>query len=246
MNKIIPYKNPRQLCDAISEIANVGDLNLTKRPKFRFKPEECPWWLVPSTTNPHYKYGKLIFTWDDKKNSKLSAGIQIEKGLDEQIKSVYSSKKASKFIMEEPWYWCNFIESLNKNIFFSKCEEAFNSVDNLSITIDGGYVSEPTKFDPYQEKNLGWDKYTFTWDKSDINKLSFKDAKRSAYVLKLHHVKTISDLQKAIIEFDKDPWLWINFYITTQFTVSGSIDIDDSSALNIWKSYLSYFKFILE
>jgi hypothetical protein len=246
MNKTIPYKTPRQLCEAVSELSNVETLNLTRRPKFRFKPDECPWWLVPSTENPHYKHGKLIFAWEDKKSSKISAGIQIEKGLDEQIKSVYSSKKASKFIMEEPWLWSKFIEYLNADSFFSKCTEALNSMDNLTITIDGGYVSEPTKFDPYQEKSLGWDKYTFTWNKPDKDSLILVNAKRSAYVLKLHHIKTISDLQKILIELNKDPWLWINFYITTPLTVSRNTNDENSSALNIWENYLSSFKFILE
>ena len=243
MNKTVLYKTPRQFCEAVSKLPAVEELNLTRRPKFRFKPDECPWWLVPSTENPHYKYGKLIFAWDDKKNAQLSAGIQIEKGLDEQIKSVYSSKKASRFIMEDSWYWNTFVDLLECNSFFNNLTSALNTVGELKISIDGGYVSEPSKFDPYQEKNLGWDKYTFLWNSSDINKLTLKDTKRTAYVLKLHHVKTITDLKKSLIEFNEDPWLWLNFYITATYTVSN--DENGYNATDLWKNYLNNFSFLL-
>jgi hypothetical protein len=247
INKLIPYKTPRQFCEAVSELSAVESLSLTRRPKFRFKPDECSWWLVPSTENPHYKHSKLVFAWEDKKKSKISVGMQIEKGLDEEIKSVYSSKKASRFIMEKSWCWNDFVQLLNEDLFFSKLSDVLQVATELKVSIDGGYVSEPTKFDPYQEKNLGWDQYTFLWNSSDRNKVTLDSVKRSAFVLKLHHVKTISDLQKSLIAFNEDQWLWLNFYVTATFTVSNSNDCQcNSEAAVIWDEYLNKFRFLLE
>ena len=243
MNKTVLYKTPRQFCEAVSELSEAKNLNLTRRPKFRFKPDDSDWWLVPSTENPHYKHGKLIFSWHDKKKQELSAGIQIEKGLDEEIKSAYASKKASKYIMTADWYWNNFIKDLDQNKVFHSLTESLNATGSLRITIDGGYVSEPTKFDPYQEKNLGWDKYTFLWDSSAKETLTLKNAKRNAFVLKLHHVKTITDLKNSLIELNKDAWLWLNLYVTTSFKISANSDTN--SIADIWNEYLSNFEFII-
>ncbi|MCF7791038.1 MAG: hypothetical protein K9M56_03470 [Victivallales bacterium] len=227
----INYTTPRQFCEGISALNEVSGLNYTRRPKYRFDPNDTDWWLVPSTANPHYKYAKLVFSRDNIKKSILTAGLHIEKGLDKQVKAVYSSKKASNFIMDESWYWNRFITKLNDNFFFKILENLFTGFPSIKISIDGGYVSEPTKFDPYQEKKLGWDKYIFTWKNENIDNLLLSETKRNAYILKLHHIKCIEDLRYFLLKISNDPWLWLNLNITVPFTIH---DKSTMTEIDLW------------
>lgn len=238
------YKTPRQLCEIISELDNINTIKLTRRPKFRFKPDECGWWLVPGTDNPHYHLAKFIFEWTDKKEKILKAGLHIEKGLDEQLKPVFSSKQASRYIMDNKWKWQNFISMLNKSLFFNEIRNnIIKNTNKLSITIDGGYVTEPTKFDPYQEKNLGWDKYVFEWNIVD-NSLGINYCNRKAFVLKLHDITNIDQLSKALLKLSEDSWLWLNFYITFDLKVNNKDNSSNVEAINIWNNYLKQLGFI--
>ena len=232
----IQYKTPRQFCESISNIEAIPLHTYTRRPQFRFKPDECAWWLVPSTDNPHYNHGKFIFKFPDKTKKTISTGLHIEKGLDEQLKAVYSSKKASKFIMDAEWHWNKFADQLRNGLFFESLEPILNYLGKLKIIIDGGYVSEPTKFDPYQEKNLGKDKYVFVWDRNNKDILSIANTKRDAFVLKLHHVKSTKALANELLKLSEDAWLWLNLYITADFNIcTDNVEND----ISLWENFFS-------
>ena len=240
------YRIPRQLCDAISSFAEAAIGKLTKRPWNRFNPDYTSWWLVPNTKIPHFKHGKYYFNWGDKKQTTLLAGLYLEKGLDEKIASVYSSKKAKSFIMTPDWNWFKFLEGLKNKQPFDNLKNNCPPSLPIEFIIDGGYVTEPTSFDPYQEKTLAWDQYAFTWH-PESDEFSLTSSNRKAFILKFHHVKTIDDFIKTIIEYSKDDWLWMNIHIAIRLEISSSPDEKDIwNESEIWKSFLSSFSDLIE
>ena len=215
------YQTPRRLCDVISRFAEDECGKLTKRPWNRFKPDLTSWWLVPGNKIPHFKHGKYYFNWGDKTRDSLLAGLYVEKGLDEELGVVYSSKKAKNFIMDPNWNWFNFIEGLKNKQLFKNLKDNSSSSAPIEFIIDGGYVTEPTSFDPYQEKTLGWDQYLFTWNPGN-DVFSLTSSNRKAFILKLHHVKSIDDFIESIIKYSEDKWLWLNIHIAVRFDINPS------------------------
>ena len=239
MNNECTYQTPRRLCDVITPFAENKLGKLTKRPWNRFNPDMTSWWIVPGSKIPHFRHGKFYFNWGDKKHTSLLTGLYIEKGLDEKISTVYSTKKAKNFIMTPNWCWLNFIETLKNGYFFEILKNNCPPSLPIEFIIDGGYVAEPTKFDPYQEKTLGWDQYIFRWHpESDVFSMISSD--RKSYILKMHHINTINDFIKSITEYSENEWLWLNIHIAVRLQINPSSEENKItwSDAKIWNSFL--------
>ena len=233
------YQTPRRLCDVITPLAEKKMEKLTKRPWDRFRPDLTPWFLVPSGKVTHFKHGKLYFNWADKTHDSLLAGLFIEKGLDEKLGAVYSSRKAKNFIMSSDWNWFRFITAVKDKTFFDYLNKELSNHLTINFIIDGGYVSEPTSFDPYQGKNIAWDQYTFTWMPGS-NNIMFSSSKRKDFVLKLHHIKTVDDLIHELTKISEDDWLWLNIHIAIKLDITSSTDENNLWDSNdLWNNFLS-------
>lgn len=236
------YKTPRELCGEILPFAEGECGKLTKRPWNRFKPDLTSWWLVPSTDIPHFKHAKYYFKWGDKQHTSLLAGLYIEKGLDEKLAIAYSSKKARNFIMTPDWAWYSFLESLKKKQAFETLKNNCPPLLEIQFIINGGYVTEPTAFDPYQDKNLmGWDEYAFSWTPKS-EEMELISSNRQAYVLKMHHIKTIDDFIQTMTTLSQDEWLWLNTFIALKIDI---VDNTESTwpANQIWNDFLKHLSF---
>jgi hypothetical protein len=240
MNIECTYQTPRRLCNVMLPFAEGKHEKLTKRPWNRFNPDLTSWWLVQSSKIPHFKYGKYFFNWGDKKHTTLLTGLYVEKGLDEKISCVYSSRKAKNFIMLPDWNWFKLIEDLSNKQFFEALKNTCPSSTSIEFIIDAGYVTEPTSFDPYQEKTLAWDQYIFTWH-PDSNVFSMSSSNRKSFILKLHHVKTIDDFVDSMIKYSDDEWLWINIHIAIRLHINPSAEKSEFIWNNgkIWSCFLS-------
>ncbi len=243
--------NTRRVCDVVGDDAKDEINGIVKRPWNRFKPEECSWWLVPSAKQPHYQFGKYFFSPSRKAGKDfILGGFYVEKGLDPSISAVYSSRKAKRFITDTSWCWNRFMEQIKDRSFFNRIN-ALGLGLPIEINIDGGYVSEPVNFDPYQEKNLlGGDRYSFSLDTS-TSKITINETKRKAFVLKLHHVKSVDVLVEVLEELSKDPWLWLNINVALRFELQESseklFDLNGNSwgAEDLWEKYLICFKSLI-
>jgi hypothetical protein len=232
-------ETPRQLCESVSKLIK-NEYKLAKRPWDRFRPDKTSWWLVPSSKLPHYKYGKYYFNWANAKYESLLCGLYIEKGLDEELAPVYTSRKAKNLIMDETWNWNRFITSINSGELTSKLAEIDPAlVPEIELHIDGGYVSEPTSFDPLQDKKLSWDYYKFNLDTKTGN-ITLDSSNRKAFLLKLHHIKNMKDLISELNKLAKDNWLWLNLFF--------AIKIDEDKVLetvkspeHVWSNFLKHF-----
>jgi len=237
------FKTPRQACEAVGELLK-DKFNLARRPWNRFRPDNSAWWLVPSASLPHFKHSKYFFKWGDVQKQSILCGYYVEKGLDELVSEVYSSRKAKNLIMTPEWAWHKFLLNLNNGTIAEEVNKLALTVPQIEIVVDGGYVSEPTSFDPYQDKNFGWDMYNFFCDTAK-GTITHGNIKREAFVLKLHSVKTLKDLTASVNELSKNEWLWLNVFIafrvyidTTQITEK---DIALQQAGVLWENFLKYF-----
>ena len=239
MNIEYPKLTPRLICEGVSKLSS-ADIKLTKRPWDRFRPDNNAWWLVPSTDLLHYKYAKLYFNWNDEKQETVNCGLYIEKGLDESLAPVYSSKQASHLIMNKNWSWHRIVNTFNDMNLFEAISRVGNNFPIVKIIIDGGYVTEPTSFDPYQNKKIKWDKYCFLFDKN-LKKIVLESSKRYSFTLKLHSIKTIQDLTSEINELNKNQWLWLNLFIC----IGTPSKIDKSIADSIKEIYENSLRYLV-
>lgn len=221
-----PKLTPRLICEEVASLSS-ADIKLSKRPWNRFRPDTSSWWLVPSTDLLHYKYAKFYFSWKDDKQEIINCGLYVEKGLDESLAIVYSSKQAKNLIMNKNWSWNKLVMAFNDSKLFEAISKVGNSIPAIKLIIDGGYVTEPTSFDPYQDKKIKWDKYCFILDKNS-GRIGLESSRRSSYTLKLHNIKTRKDLISEINELNKDQWLWLNLFICTEISSKTEKDIADS------------------
>jgi len=129
--------------------------------------------------------------------------------------------------MNKDWSWHRIVNSFNNTSFFEAISKVGNNIPAVKIIIDGGYVTEPTAFDPYQDKKIKWDKYSFLLDKNS-EKIGFENSTRSSYTLKLHSIKTRQDLTSEINELNKDQWLWLNLFICIETPSKTDKSIADS------------------
>lgn len=235
MNVEYPKLTPRLICE---EISGLSEIKLTKRPWDRFRPDASPWWLVPSTDLLHYKYAKFYFSWEGDKQEAINCGLYVEKGLDENLAPVYSSKQARNLIMNKDWSWHKIVELFNNSKLFEAISNGGNNGIAIKIIIDGGYVTEPTSFDPYQDKKIKWDKYCFLLDKGS-EKMVLQSSNRSSYTLKLHSIKTRQDLTTEINKLNKNQWLWLNLFICTEIPSKTNRSISDS-VKEVFESFLKY------
>ncbi len=233
------FKSPKHLCDISQPIIEKYFGKLTKRPWDRFRPDITPWWIIPTGNVVHYKNSKYFFSWTDSKQNKINAGYYIEKGLSENLSSVYSSKKAKNLIMNNTWTWFTFTE---------KIEESLKNITNppspITISISGGYITEPTEFDPYQEKETGFDRYSFIVHPA-TNTLALNESKRCSYILKLHNIKTLTDLSETLKQLTADEWLWLTIIISETLEINKPEDINElhssKEAEELWLKFLSKF-----
>ena len=77
----------------------------------------------------------VLLPGEVKKIVRAGHKVFVEKGLDETISSVYSSRKAKNFIMTSDWNWFNFLKGL-------KNRQTHRLIDNCRISFN--MKSEPT------------------------------------------------------------------------------------------------------
>lgn len=164
MRTAIPYNAPRETCYAVQRAVKSQFPNLVARPFNMYEPETSLWWLVPSNEWPAYKYGKLYFNWGDIDRKQIRVGFHTEKGLDASIASVYKSAKGSRLIMHDDWHWFDMFRRIADGQFANVVEDVSPQLGvPLQLRLSGGYVEDPTDFDPYTSL-LKRDEYVLQWN----------------------------------------------------------------------------------
>jgi hypothetical protein len=228
----------------LAEFAQNDLGKMARRAWNRFEPTWSPWWLVPSPKQPHHEHGKYYFDWGNPERTELLAGFYTEKGLDPAVAIVYPSKKGKQLIMTPKWNWHHFAEGVaseSLKIAMEKVAAEHSIMPELHIS--GGYVQDPSFYNPY-EKKLENDCYMFSWNPLE-DQFSLKTAKRPAMVLKaLNHVKKYADLIRVLEEYNQDQFLWLDVFVCFRLTVATDPIQEDGtlwSEEEIWQKALHSF-----
>ncbi|MEO0129758.1 MAG: hypothetical protein ABIL02_05930 [candidate division WOR-3 bacterium] len=246
MIPICSFPNPRSVCVALSKVANqkIGKfVKISERPYNYREPESTDWWLVPATDWPAYKYGKFFFDWGS--SDSLLIGLYIEKGLDPEVSVAYPSTKGQRFIMQSDWMWHQFLrdcrtERVESLVKFIAQELTFP----VEFRIDGGFVDDPSFFDPYTM--LKSDKFLLHWNKEQ-NAFNLVESRIEAKLLiELANVKTFDDLSKFLEKMNDNKWLWLDVFIAMRLRNKNleSIPENERELWNeqmIWDRWLNHF-----
>ncbi len=245
INPYCTFRNPRQVCEAVSSIAEpLFDKQLVKRPWNMYEPNTTLWWITPTTDWPAYKHGKNNFQFKNDEQAILS-GLNIEKGLGLETTQAYSSPKGRRMIMDNTWIWHHYIDSLRDKTFESMLVSATKRCPiPLIFEVSGSYVPYPDEYDPYS--TIHGDFYIFSWQSSS-KRILIVDKKEDAGVLRpIDGVKDLSDLSSALSKLNENQWLWIDIIIGIKLDVipeKKEKDMENTwSETDLWQNLLSFFR----
>lgn len=239
------YPTPRKTCHAVQEEVKSHFGKLSPRPWNMYEPETTLWWLVPSTAWPAYKYGKLYFNWANVDRTGLWVGFHCEKGLAPSISSVYASAKGSKLMMQDDWQWPALLRQLESG----KLAQAVTATAPglpvpIQIRIKGGYVDDPTDFDPYAA-SYKEDDYVLEWNAAAA-KFVVKLAQPEGHVLgELAQVNSFERLARELKLITSNAWVWVNLYFVMPLAIqpaptSGAVT--SWGAPEIWSNFVQPFR----
>ena len=241
----IPYNSPRQTCYAVHRTIEQQFPNLVARPWNMYEPDASVWWLVPSSDWPAYKYGKLFFDWADHQRKTIWVGFYSEKGLGQSISSVYKSAKGSRLIMQDDWHWFDLFRRLADGQFANVVKNISPQLSvPLQLRVLGGYVQDPTNFDPYTSL-LKRDEYILQWNPVSL-RFDVPLSKPEAHVLgELDQVSSFEQFAQQMKLLTSNAWVWVdlNFVVPLEISNPGATsDSDDWGAQELWSNFLRHFR----
>jgi len=213
------FRTPREVCYAVKSAGEAEFGRLTPRPWNKFEPDTTAWWLVPSSDWPAYRHGKFHFNWVDQEKSSIFLGIHIEKGLDPSVSAVYSSPKGLRHIMYDDWTWFQLVRDMEDGQMAQKVIGFAGRLPiPLELKIEGGYVQDPSHFDPYAPQ-FKWHQYLFEWAAASSRFVCRTEESFAQAFEALSRLKTIEDLASILLAFTSNAWLWVDFFLGIRFQI---------------------------
>ena len=208
----LKYKNTMTLARAVKDYLHSEKNKFSARPYNRHKPDNCLWWVVPSTDWPSYKHGKYVF-WSN--NNEIYAGIHIEKGLDKSLSMLYPSKKGKTLMMNDQWIWFSFMNFLRSGKVEEIVREMFQKNNrSVEFSIQAGIVSDVEQYDPNSPKP---DSLKFNYDE---NGLYLAEEKLNINAINsIKEMKCLSELPDLLQGLKDLNWLWIDIFIVSPFDI---------------------------
>jgi len=210
-----------------------------------YEPDRSLWWLVPSGEWPAYKYGKLYFDWADPEQRRMWVGFHSEKGLDTSISSVYKSAKGSRLIMHDDWHWFDLFRRVADGQFADAVKNISSQLSiPLQIRVLGGYVEDPTDFDPYTSL-LKRDEYVLQWNSSSSEFDAIRSKPEGHVLGELDQIKTFEQLAQQLKLLTSNAWVWVDLNFVVPLTIQVPDSTDDSNlwgASELWSKFLRHFR----
>lgn len=243
MRILSPFKTPREACYRVGELAELEMGKLAHRPWNQYEPDTSPWWLVPATDWPAYRYGKYFFDYANKPDGHaILSGLYVEKGLDPSIRELYRSAKGSRLIMSREWTWFRLLKDMENGVFQQTIQNLGRDLGlTIEFRIDGGHVPDPDDFVPTTPR-LPWNTYLLRWIPG-YNTFELVESRKESYLLDaLCGVRTFNDLLMVLRELDTNRWLWVDFFValrlyTPQDEKDGTAELV-WGANDLWKNFL--------
>lgn len=212
-----------------------GFLGLHALPFNRFAPEETTWWLSPSSLNPAYRHGKIVFGRRDAKPGDLLVGLYVEKGVGPEAAPAYrDTPRGRRYIMDATWLWDRFLRAVGSGTFDQTARGAAATAGGpLMVVIDAGVLPPPTgERDPHSP-DYPRDIVRFKFANGE---LQFLDADSPADLLaSLRTAETLPRLAARIAALPQLDWVWINVQAGIRLAATGASPRPVWSATEIWE-----------
>jgi hypothetical protein len=212
---------------------------LTALPYSRFDPDVSTWWLSPSTENPAYKYGKIIFTLRDATPANMLVELYMEKGIGSTAAEPYKpSPKGRRYVMDQSWTWHPFLKALGSGAI----EPLMGQIEAecgrpITVAMDGVNVTPPSD-DGKEVHNLPRDVVRWEWSGGALGLL---DEHLKEGVLKgIGKAKTLPELAASIAKLNNLDWVWIDFHVGFRFSTASAVPQRKSWGPDeVWKKVCS-------
>lgn len=211
---------------SIYELINAEGVNIippksARRPFDHYRPNETPWYIIPSSELPFFKFGKFYFEFE--RHDLINCGVICTKGLAPELAVVYPSKKGRRLIMENnDWTFAEWAFFCWQNKLIPLLRQIKNDLNDIEfkIRLKGSYIDDPGLFDPYTEEKKAFDMYELAVE-PQADSLKVTRAVRQAMNLKiLNQVRNGETFGKAVKEIAADSFLWCDFFIGATFKVA--------------------------
>lgn len=195
-----------------------GLTNLVTLPFNRFSPENTQWWLSPSSENPAYKHGKIVFEQTRPELGDLFVGLYVEKGVGPAAAELFNTTPyGRKSVMDNTWVWHEFMSDLEERRFADAAAEAISRADHpLILAIEAMIVSLPKDESGVHSQPNPREIALFEYEEGRITFLS-DDSNVDESLALLSTGSELSALSRAISKLDQLDWLWIDFHAGFRF-----------------------------
>jgi len=210
MKPTCAYPNTQSAANAVHRWIKCNDvpLELTARPWNRFEPINTEWWLIPSTAWPAYRHGKFFFRAQND-NRDLYCGLFVEKGLDPSVAVAFPTGK--RLVMDSGWTWHRLLAEIESGSLERTIQEIVErSGRSLLLDIDGGFVEDPSSYDP-DAPPMDWNRIVFESDSTGLRYVSSKF--KGDQFTHLAECGGLSELARAIHRIPHLEWTWIDFHV---------------------------------
>ncbi len=238
MSKIFtPHQNSQSLANGLLPQMETVLPRLASRPWNRYEWLDTEWLISPVKEFPLYrpcKYFTMMDKVEDPAESRLRAGLYVEKGYGDVARALHPEKQ----IMEDDWGWPRFLEGFKSGAIPSVLNGLSGPCKaQIELNLFGGYDDSEGRL---VEETFG--DYTFTLKGNDS--LAVDVEAKSKETASLADVKDWKHLVAALDTLTRDDYLWLNFYLGLSMPIAprvgtpkGEVWTDDI----VWTRFLKPF-----
>ena len=135
-------------CHSLREVVKrAGGPGLSLLPYNPHDADQTTWWMVPSSENPAYKFGKYVVRRSDRVAGGLLLGLEVEKGVGPGAAPAFSSPKGRSLVLQPDWLWPEFVSAIRDETFGKAIVAASSSAGvDVAIRVSLGFLSDPGPF----------------------------------------------------------------------------------------------------